>query len=66
MSLILLKEVIKTTKLKVTRQLWLNMAMAVLISMPIISVMGSSAIAGFEPPPPDPNRTTGRTSSSSR
>lgn len=62
----LIKEVIKTSTLKVTRQLWLRLVIAVLISMPIISVMGSSAVAGFEPPPPDPNRTTGRTGSSSR
>lgn len=66
MSLEITKEVIKTTTLTVTKRLWLHMVMAALISLPIISMMGSSAIAGFEPPPPDPNRTTGRTGSSTR
>jgi len=54
------------TTLRVTKQLWLRLVIVTLISLPIMSMMGSSAIAGFEPPPPDPNRTTGRTGSSTR
>ena len=66
MSLKSIKEVIKTTILRVTKQLWLYLVIAALFSLPIISVMGSPANAGFEPPPPDPDRTTGRTGSSTR
>jgi hypothetical protein len=57
--------VIKTATLRVTKRLWLNLVIATLVSLPIIHLMGSTANAEFVPPPPDPNRTTGRTGNSS-
>lgn len=44
---------IKTTTLKVTQQLWLHILVALLVSLPIISVIGQSAKADFVPTPPD-------------
>ena len=38
--------------LRVTKQLWLHLVIVTLISLPIISMMGSSANADFVPPPP--------------
>lgn len=66
MSLEFIKEVIKTTTVRVTKQLWLPLVIAALFSLPIVSVIDSPAVAGFDPPPPDLNRTTGRTGSSTR
>ena len=68
LSLELTKEVIKTTTLKVTKATVATyLVMAVLISLPIISMIGVVLpTLDFNPPPPDPNRTTGRTGSSTR
>ncbi|MGD1949151.1 MAG: hypothetical protein ACFB14_05835 [Leptolyngbyaceae cyanobacterium] len=50
MSLIIIKEVIKTTTLRVTKRLWLHIIVAALVSLPAISVLADAAQADYVPP----------------
>lgn len=47
------KEVSKITALKVTQKLWLHILVAAFISLPIMSVMGQAAHAGYTANPDD-------------
>ncbi len=61
--LILIKEVIKTTTLRVTQKLWLHVLVVTFIALPIVSVVGQSASAGYVPTRTD---DAGQSSDSSR
>lgn len=62
----LFKEVIKTAT-SVTKRLWRNLLIAALVSLPVISIIGSSANAQYRPIPPDTEPVNGgRRGTSSR